>query len=361
MLKISNSRIIIFFLLVFMIAGAIIFSFHFYNRKNNERQNVVCTMEVLQCPDGSYVARTGPKCQFSKCPNQTSFIGILRKTSAGFNLLMQSPYNNSREVSYSLPLLLKVISDMGQIVGNKVEVFGSFTEGNTLNVNKINELKNNNPELGEVSVGKSVFVNGVKITLNKIIQDSRCPVDVQCIQAGKVVADVTLQSDTDKKTVEISSGSEESFFDSYKISLEDVSPSRNSKTELNLKDYKLTFKVIIEKFVYIKSSNNLIKVSLPFPDAVVGKDFSIIGKARGSWFFEASFPIEVLDKNGNSLVKINAKAQGDWMTENFVPFKVDIKIPDSYIGKATIVLIKDNPSGLTENAASMSFPITIEY
>ncbi len=29
---------------------------------------VVCAMEAKMCPDGSYVGRTGPKCEFSACP-----------------------------------------------------------------------------------------------------------------------------------------------------------------------------------------------------------------------------------------------------------------------------------------------------
>lgn len=29
---------------------------------------VFCTMEAKQCPDGSYVGRTGPKCKFAPCP-----------------------------------------------------------------------------------------------------------------------------------------------------------------------------------------------------------------------------------------------------------------------------------------------------
>ncbi len=28
----------------------------------------VCTQEAMQCPDGSYVGRTGPNCAFTKCP-----------------------------------------------------------------------------------------------------------------------------------------------------------------------------------------------------------------------------------------------------------------------------------------------------
>lgn len=34
-----------------------------------------CTQEAKQCPDGSYVARTGPNCEFAACPGEKS--GIL--------------------------------------------------------------------------------------------------------------------------------------------------------------------------------------------------------------------------------------------------------------------------------------------
>lgn len=29
-----------------------------------------CTMEAKLCPDGSYVSRTGPNCEFTKCPGE---------------------------------------------------------------------------------------------------------------------------------------------------------------------------------------------------------------------------------------------------------------------------------------------------
>lgn len=35
---------------------------------------VSCTQEAKLCPDGSYVGRTGPKCEFSACPNEDSAI-----------------------------------------------------------------------------------------------------------------------------------------------------------------------------------------------------------------------------------------------------------------------------------------------
>lgn len=111
---------------------------------------------------------------------------------------------------------------------------------------------------------------------------------------------------------------------------------------------------------YHNAATDMIQVELPFPDAVTGKEFSVIGKARGTWFFEASFPIDVVAPNGNVITTGIAQAEGEWMTEEFVPFKADISV-GTYSGPATLVLKKDNPSGLAEHDASISFPITIEY
>lgn len=114
-------------------------------------------------------------------------------------------------------------------------------------------------------------------------------------------------------------------------------------------------------FIYKNATSDLIKVELPFPGAVTGKEFSVIGKARGTWYFEASFPVKVLDKDGKVLFRGPAQAQGEWMTQDFVPFKIDIKVPQSYVGPARLVLENDNPSGLPENEKSISFDFIIEY
>jgi len=39
----------------------------FHKQQNNP---VACTMEAKQCPDGSYVGRQGPKCEFASCPGE---------------------------------------------------------------------------------------------------------------------------------------------------------------------------------------------------------------------------------------------------------------------------------------------------
>lgn len=37
---------------------------------------VVCAQDLQQCPDGSYVTRGGPKCEFATCPSSTKVSGL---------------------------------------------------------------------------------------------------------------------------------------------------------------------------------------------------------------------------------------------------------------------------------------------
>lgn len=92
----------------------------------------------------------------------------------------------------------------------------------------------------------------------------------------------------------------------------------------------------------------------------VFKNFTVTGKAPGPWFFEASFPVEVRNPQGAVVGTGIATALTEWMTENDVAFKADVTISGNYSGPATLVLIRDNPSGLPEHAGSVSMPITIQ-
>lgn len=107
------------------------------------------------------------------------------------------------------------------------------------------------------------------------------------------------------------------------------------------------------------ASADLITLDLIHPGVTVLPQFTVSGKARGTWYFEASFPVEILDKDGNRLVALPAEAQGEWMTEDFVPFEAEVDL-GTYSGPATLVLHKDNPSGDPSRDASMSLPIVVQ-
>lgn len=101
-----------------------------------------------------------------------------------------------------------------------------------------------------------------------------------------------------------------------------------------------------------------VRVSSPLPGATVPRTFTVTGEAS-AWYFEASFPLEVLDQNGTRVGVSYATAQGDWMTTDFVPFIGEITV-NNYSGPATLVLHKDNASGLPEHDESVSFPIVVQ-
>lgn len=111
---------------------------------------------------------------------------------------------------------------------------------------------------------------------------------------------------------------------------------------------------------YENASSDMIVVEAPQPGTVLPKEFTISGTARGNWFFEASFPIQVTDQQGNTIYEGFATASGEWMTTDFVPYSGTVSLAGAYSGLATLILKKDNPSGLPENDASVSFPIVIE-
>ncbi len=98
------------------------------------------------------------------------------------------------------------------------------------------------------------------------------------------------------------------------------------------------------------SLNNLIRVISPKENSLVNSPLTVTGEARGVWFFEATFPIKLMDDNDNAIAAGIATAQSEWMTESFVPFTSTLTFtsepstPDGWL-----ILEKDNPSGLPEN------------
>ena len=69
---------ILLILLFVLLVGVTVIMPHFVATSPSP---VACTQEVRQCPDGSYVGRTGPDCAFAVCPTPTTQgQGILQGT-----------------------------------------------------------------------------------------------------------------------------------------------------------------------------------------------------------------------------------------------------------------------------------------
>ncbi len=106
------------------------------------------------------------------------------------------------------------------------------------------------------------------------------------------------------------------------------------------------------------NKEELIVVISPLNDDLISSPLSIAGRARGTWFFEGSFPLELQDQYKNTIAQGHASAQGEWMTEDFVPFLGTLQFNNYIPGqKGYLVLKKDNPSGLPEHDDQIRIPV----
>jgi eight-cysteine-cluster-containing protein len=102
---------------------------------------------------------------------------------------------------------------------------------------------------------------------------------------------------------------------------------------------------------------DLIRTSEPRPGSSVTSPLTIRGEARGSWFFEASFPVKLFDDKGKEIFSSYVMTSAEWMTNDFVPFEKVFEFEDVSSGTGTLVLYKDNPSGLPEHDDKLEIPI----
>jgi hypothetical protein len=116
--------------------------------------------------------------------------------------------------------------------------------------------------------------------------------------------------------------------------------------------------VPLQKVEEQKPGNSFLQIENITLDQKIENPVLIEGKARGVWFFEASFPIEIQDEKGNILGRGIAQASSDWMTENFVPFtaRIEFQKGDTKTGK--IIFKKDNPSGDPARDDSFVLPVS---
>jgi murein DD-endopeptidase MepM/ murein hydrolase activator NlpD len=93
-----------------------------------------------------------------------------------------------------------------------------------------------------------------------------------------------------------------------------------------------------------------VRVTVPLPESAVTSPLTVSGEARGTWYFEGSFPVMLEDEYGQVLGQGIAQSRGEWMTEEFVPFETTLSFSKPATTTGTLVFQKDNPSGLPEQA-----------
>jgi hypothetical protein len=104
--------------------------------------------------------------------------------------------------------------------------------------------------------------------------------------------------------------------------------------------------------------SDTIVVDSPMQGGAVASPMTITGKARGTYYFEASFPVTLVDASGKVMARGHAQAQSDWMTTDFVPFTAALTFVQPGPGThGTLKLMNDNPSGDPAKQKELDIPV----
>ncbi|SDL43527.1 Immunoglobulin-like domain of spore germination [Salinimicrobium catena] len=106
-----------------------------------------------------------------------------------------------------------------------------------------------------------------------------------------------------------------------------------------------------------KVISELIRVEQPKPNQVITSPLQIKGKARGYWFFEAEAPYKLVDEEHRTLATGSMRAQGEWMTEDFVPFEAEISFDAPDANHGFLVFSRSNASGKPEHDRVYRVPV----
>ncbi|MES2006590.1 MAG: hypothetical protein V4436_00610 [Patescibacteria group bacterium] len=178
----QKALVAIVFLILILAGGTYLFTQKSLdnNPPLNNGEIVACTMEAKLCPDGvTYVGRQGPNCEFAACPATST-------TTNGTS---------------SSPLTI------------------------------------------ETQINKKITALGLSLTPLEVVEDSRCPTNVQCIQAGTVRVKVLIQSGLGEGAVVVTLNTPITT-EAEEITLISVSPAPLSTHEITKGEYRFVFKVM---------------------------------------------------------------------------------------------------------------------
>lgn len=155
-------------------------------------------------------------------------------------------------------------------------------------------------------------------------------------------------------------GFDEDWYDSIKSAINDFEScvkAGNAIMESYPRQCAAGEKVYVEKINEEKNSD-LIILEKPQEGEKITSPLTIEGRARGNWFFEATFPVYLADSNGVIIAEGSATAKSDWMTGDYVPFSAMLDFETQKNGKSgSLILKKSNPSGLPDNDQAFNIKV----
>ena len=95
----------------------------------------------------------------------------------------------------------------------------------------------------EMKPGETVTVQGVRITFERVTEDSRCPTGAQCVWAGDAAAAFGLENPPDATRLTLHTNGrfqQQGEFDGLVVRLEDIKPYPKLGQTIAAADYRAT-------------------------------------------------------------------------------------------------------------------------
>lgn len=168
-----TQKIVLFSALVLLVAAGAIYTLYQYLHITTAAvEPTYCTMDAMECPDGSYVGRTGPDCEFAACPavddapvdpNMTEVIDSERRVTFSYPKSLGSDYLRLNEQP-----VVTVISGSVDCMGNALHIVDG---GSTYCVTESSE--------GAAGSTYTTYTydterNGNKVTVTFVVQMPQC-------------------------------------------------------------------------------------------------------------------------------------------------------------------------------------------
>lgn len=103
-----------------------------------------------------------------------------------------------------------------------------------------------------------------------------------------------------------------------------------------------------------------VTVTTLLENSIIASPLTIEGTAPGNWFFEASAPVTVVNRDGLIIWEWYITASGDWMTTNLVPFYGTISYnfdPATPYNYGRLILKRNNASDDPLLDSSLEIPV----
>ncbi|EKD23954.1 MAG: hypothetical protein ACD_81C00138G0008 [uncultured bacterium] len=177
---------------------------------------------------------------------------------------------------------------------------------------------------------------------------------IQVMQSAKII---TIKDVSTTEEIQIAFTPETKFVDEKNKSVE--SSLIHIGYTIEGKGESIAKNAMLANDIRIITSPEII-ITIPTENTVATSPLLVEGLARGMWYFEAVFGVEIIDANRKLLGKHYVTATEDWMSESLVPFKGEFEFKKPTTKTGFLIFRNDNPSGLKEHEKSFEVPVNFE-